>query len=151
MKKLIPFIVLILGFEAAAQIRIESSNPKSRVSVEIGGNSGYYRDRHYANYIRPYEYLRLSARQEARLYDMLYSLESRRLSQRAYDDMLYRDLRHLLDRRQFSMWENRYYAPRYKSHHNHKSHHHNKGRGKGHNKHHKKDWRDHRGHGSHRR
>lgn len=154
MKKLIPFVMLMIGFQSVAQIRIESANPKSRVSIELGGNTGYYRDRHYGRYIRPYEYLRLSSHQEARLYDMLYALESRRLDQRAYDDMLYRDLQRLLDRRQFALWNDRYYAPRYQrvqyrpQHDNRYSN--GRGKAKGHHKNdNRRDWNNHKGHNGH--
>lgn len=142
MKKLIPFIALLIGVSSEAQIRFESSNPKGRVSIEVG--SGHqYNDRYYASYLRPYDYLRLTARQEALLYDRLYALERQRLNQRVYDEMLYRDLQRILNRHQFRSWENRYYAPRYyKKHHkpHHKSHHKGKGyyKGKGHHKHHRR-------------
>lgn len=134
MKKLILFVVLLFGIQSFAQIRIQGSNHNGSVSIEVGNNS-YHRDRHYVRYIRPYEYLHLSRAQEAQLYDMLYALEARRLSQRAYDDLLYRDLQRLLDRRQFRLWESRYYKPKYRAHvhkkvhhkpkkHHHKQHHH---------------------------
>ena len=147
MKKLIPILMLFIGFQTVAQIRIEGRNTNGRVLVEVGGNNNYYRDQHYSRYIRPYDYLRLSRHQEAILYDALYRLESRRLSQRAYDDMLYRDLQRILDRNQFRTWENRYCAKR-SYHKPHYNNHGPRGKAKGH---YKKHDNRHKNHGGHKR
>ena len=144
MKKLIPFILLFVGTQSIAQIRIQGANQRGSVSIEVGGNTNYRQDIYNPRYVQPYHYLRLSPRQEDRIHDLIYSLESRRLSQRAYDDILHRDLSRILDRKQFALWQDRYYTPKYrqhkvKPHPRHRDVHYGK------RDHHDRDWRNRRG------